>query len=362
MSIRNAYSEIVARNSLTHDVAQQRIVDALQRLQTRLEVKPGKWQQVLSAIGIRTQRHAPRGLYLWGGVGRGKTFLMDLFFETLDVPAKKRIHFHRMMREVHVRMKAAGNVEDPVDKVAEEFADETQVLCFDEFFVSDIGDAMILGKLLQGLFERNVTLVATSNSSPQTLYQGGLQRKRFLPAIALLEKHTHVVEMNNGTDYRLRLLQHAGTYLTPADAVATEKLRQFFERMAPGKTVEGRMLDVLGRKIRTLRYAKGVVWFDFMEICDGPRSQNDYIEIARWYQTVIISDVPLLGRELENPARRFISLVDEFYDRRVKLIVSAAADVDTLYQGSKLEFEFQRTASRLTEMHSEEYLHEPHIP
>lgn len=362
MSIKNAYSEIVTRNSLSPDAAQLRIVGALQRLQTRLESKPGRWQQTLITLGIRTQQLAPRGLYLWGGVGRGKTFLMDLFFETLEVSAKKRIHFHRMMREVHERLEAVGNIEDPLGKVAEQIADKTRVLCFDEFFVSDIGDAMILGKLLQGLFEHGVTLIATSNSSPQTLYPGGLQRERFLPAIALLEQHTHVVEMNGGTDYRLRLLQHAGTYLTPAGPAANEKLRQFFVSMAPGETVEGRVLDILGRKIRTLRCAKGVVWFDFLEICDGPRSQNDYIEIARWYQTVIISDVPLLERNLENPTRRFISLVDEFYDRRVKLIVSAAAGVDTLYQGSKLAFEFRRTASRLTEMHSEEYLHEPHIP
>lgn len=362
MSIQNAYSDIVARNSLTPDAAQRRIVTALQQLQTRIEVKPGRWQKTLSTFGIRTWKTSPRGLYLWGGVGRGKTFLMDLFFETLDISAKKRIHFHRMMREVHMRMKAAGNVEDPLDKVAEEIAGETRVLCFDEFFVSDIGDAMILGKLLQGLFARSVTLVATSNSSPQSLYRDGLQRKRFLPAIALLEHHTHVMELNSGTDYRLRLLQQAGTYLTPADARATDKLGKFFKSMVPGAAQEGRVLDVLGRKIHTVRCAKGVVWFDFMKICDGPRSQNDYIEIARWYQTVIISDVPLLGRELENPTRRFISLVDEFYDRRVKLIVSAAASIDTLYQGSKLAFEFQRTASRLTEMHSEEYLHEPHIP
>lgn len=363
MSIERAYSEIVASNNLSRDPAQQNVVSILQRLQTELEIKPGRWQAVFSKIGIRLPLGAaPGGIYLWGGVGRGKTFLMDLFFETLDHREKRRIHFHRMMREIHDRLRLVGNLSDPLDKVAQDIASETRVLCFDEFFVSDIGDAMILGKLLSGLFKRGVTLIATSNSSPQNLYLDGLQRKRFEPAIALLERHTQVVELNSGVDYRFRLLQHAGTYLAPADSGTQRKLTQFFADIAPGVIVEGRVLDILGRAISTLRCAKGVAWFDFMEICDGPRSQNDYIEIARWYQTVIISDVPLLDENIENAARRFISLVDEFYDRRVKLILSAAASIDSLYQGSKLAFEFQRTVSRLTEMQSSEYLHKAHIP
>jgi cell division protein ZapE len=361
LSIQHAYSDIIAREKLQPDKAQQRIVGALQQLQTGLSDSPGVLRAILDALGLGSKQSSQKGLYLWGGVGRGKTFLMDLFFETLAVPGKRRIHFHRMMREVHERLRRQGDVIDPLDKVAAAIANDTQVLCFDEFFVSDIADAVILGKLLEGLFARGVTLITTSNSPPHKLYPDGLQRERFLPAIALLEQHTDVVELDGGEDYRLRLLQQDGTYLTPADDTALQHLQHFFKGAAPVGAIEGRTLDILGRDINTLRCAKGVAWFDFMELCGGPRSQNDYIEIARWYQTVIISDVPLLDRELENAARRFISLVDEFYDRRVKLILSAAADVDSLYQGSKLTFEFKRTASRLTEMQSAAYLHEAHL-
>jgi cell division protein ZapE len=361
LRIHDAYSEIVRTGGLVPDEAQQRIVDALQRLQTRLEARRTPWQSLLARIGAGSPDHLQRGLYLWGDVGRGKTFLMDLFFQNLAVTKKRRIHFHRIMREVHNRLQGLGDAEDPLDKVAAEIASETRVLCFDEFFVSDIADAMILGRLLQGLFARGVTLVTTSNSAPADLYPDGLQRERFLDAIAALERHTDVVEIVAGVDYRFRLLQKAGTYLSPADETAQEKLRQFFDGAAPGDAAEGCALDVLGRQIHALRCAKGVAWFDFREICDGPRSQNDYIEIARWYQTVIVSDVPVLDHEQENQARRFISLVDEFYDRRVKLILSAAVGLEQLYQGSKLSFEFRRTTSRLTEMQSAEYLREAHI-
>lgn len=361
MNIQDAYDDIVKKDGLLPDAGQQRIVDALQILQTELEEGSGPWQSLLAKIGVGSRSSPQRGLYIFGGVGRGKTFLMDLFYENLAVTDKRRIHFHRIIREVHERLKRMGDTEDPLDKVAAEIAGETRVLCFDEFFVSDIADAMILGKLLEGLFARGVTLVTTSNSAPAELYWDGLQRERFLPAISSLETQTAVMEIDAGLDYRFRLLQKAGTYLSPEDDAAQRKLQQFFESASPGEAAEGRMLDVLGRNIQTLRCAKDVAWFDFKEICGGPRSQNDYIEIARWYHTVIVSAVPELTGERENEARRFISLVDEFYDRRVKLILSAALSLDQLYQGRKLAFEYQRTASRLTEMQSAEYLHEAHI-
>ena len=301
------------------------------------------------------------GLFIWGGVGRGKTFLMDLFFETLAIEKKKRIHFHRMMREVHESLKSLDDVEDPLDIVAERIATDTRVLCFDEFFVSDIADAMILGRLLDGLFRRGVTLVTTSNSDPDDLYKDGLQRQRFLPAIEMLKTCTQVVHMEGEVDYRLRLLQQAGTYLSPDDDQAHLKLQHFFDESASSQITADSLLDINGREIRARRCAKGIAWFDFADICDGPRSQNDYIEIARWYPAIIVSGVPQLDSELENQARRFIALVDEFYDRRVKLILSAASAVDTLYSGDRLSFEFDRTVSRLLEMQSTDYLAAPHL-
>jgi len=245
--------------------------------------------------------------------------------------------------------------------VAADIARDTRVLCFDEFFVSDIGDAMILGRLLHSLFQRGVTLVTTSNSKPDDLYKNGLQRQRFLPAIELLNQNTNVVHMDGSIDYRLRLLQKAGTYLCPDDAHAAEKLAYFFDESASSQIETNRDLDVYGRKIRARKCAKGIAWFRFDDICDGPRSQADYIEIARWYPSVIVSGVPRFDATRENQARRFVALVDEFYDRRVKLILSADVDVDSLYQGERLTFEFDRTISRLVEMQSTEYLALPHL-
>jgi cell division protein ZapE len=361
LDIREAYAESLKREGHTEDPSQLEIIARFEDLRTRLKAqRPRKG-------GLRTMffRGEPvqtvRGLYIWGGVGRGKTFLMDLFFECLDIENKRRVHFHRMMHDVHERMKTLSFVEDPLDKVAAAIAQETQVLCFDEFFVSDIGDAMILGKLLEGLFKRGVTLVTTSNSRPDDLYKDGLQRQRFLPAIQLLNEHTDVVNMDSGIDYRLRILQKAGTYLSPDDAVAAEKLNYFFDESASLQIETDRDLDINGRDIRARRCAKGVAWFRFADICDGPRSQDDYIEIARWYPSVIISGVPQFDAQSDDQARRFISLVDEFYDRRVKLILSADADVNDLYTGTRLNFEFDRTTSRLIEMQSTEYLALPHL-
>jgi cell division protein ZapE len=286
---------------------------------------------------------------------------MDLFFETLSLEEKRRAHFHRIMKDVHDRLRALGDIEDPLAVIARDMATEARVLCFDEFFVSDIGDAMILGRLLQGLFDQGVTLVATSNTRPDELYRDGLQRQRFLPAIDALERYTRVVELAGNKDYRLELLRQAGTYLTPDDEAADTRLREIFGESASIQVEEDHDLEINGRRLRTRRCAKGIAWFDFPELCDGPRSQADYIEIARWYPTIILSGVPALDEYHENQARRFIALVDEFYDRRVKLVVSADRPPDTLYSGNRLRFEFERTVSRLIEMQSLEYLHLPHL-
>ena len=358
--MREAYEESLTREGHERDPAQEKLVGLLESLQQSLEAEQPKGLFGFLKRSPRTPGDI-RGLYIWGGVGRGKTFLMDLFFDTLTITDKQRIHFHRMLHDVHERLAALNDVEDPLDYVAADIASKTRVLCFDEFFVSDIGDAMILGRLLEGLFERGVILVTTSNSTPDDLYKNGLQRQRFLPAIELLKQHTHVFNLDGETDYRLRLLQQAGTYLTPEDDAATAKLRHFFNESASSQISKHHDLPINDREIQALRCAKGIVWFEFDAICDGPRSQNDYIEIARWYPAVIVSGVPRLTADLENQARRFIALVDEFYDRRVKLILAAATDVQSLYSGSRLTFEFDRTVSRLIEMQSTEYLHAPHL-
>ena len=364
MNIREAYEESLRREGHVEDPAQVEIITQLEDLQAWLAESTRRRSGWRALFRGRRDEGGPavRGIYLWGGVGRGKTFLMDLFFETLSIKAKQRVHFHRMMHEVHDRLKAlGGGVEDPLDKVAADIARQTRVLCFDEFFVSDIGDAMILGRLLDGLFRRSVTLVATSNSKPGDLYKDGLQRQRFLPAIELLQENTTVVHMDGDIDYRLRLLQKAGTYLSPDDTHALERLSFFFDESASSQICSNQQLDVYGRSIRAHKCAKGIAWFRFDDICDGPRSQADYIEIARWYPSVIVSGVPQFDVKLENQARRFIALVDEFYDRRVKLIISAEADVKALYRGNRLRFEFERTVSRLIEMQSNQYLALPHL-
>lgn len=359
--MREAYEDSLRREGHERDSAQESVVALLADLQQRLQADGSRRMSgFFRHFGVGP-RPVIEGLYIWGGVGRGKTFLMDLFFETLAVDAKRRIHFHRMMHEVHDRLKRLGDIEDPLDKVAAGVARETRILCFDEFFVSDIGDAMILSRFLDGLFRRGVTLVATSNLQPDDLYRGGLQRQRFLPAIELLKARTQVVRLDGDVDYRLRLLQQAGTYLTPDDAAASARLQRFFDESASSQIVTDRMLDINGREIRAHLCARGIVWFEFDAICDGPRSQNDYIEIARWYPTVIVSGIPRLDQTLDNQARRFVALVDEFYDRRVKLIISAAADIGSLYSGSRLALEFERAASRLIEMQSTEYLAAPHL-
>ena len=361
MEIRKAYEDSLTREGHIRDSAQMEVVLRLEDLQQRIQAQKSQRRGLLGRLLFNRQASGIKGLYIWGGVGCGKTFLMDLFFDGLKIDKKKRIHFHRMMRDIHERLRALTSIEDPLDTVADDIAAETRVLCFDEFFVSDIADAMILGKLLDGLFHRGVTLVATSNSKPDDLYQNGLQRQRFLPAIELLNRNTDVIHMDSGLDYRLRLLQKAGTYLTPDDEQANRKLNFFFDESATSQIRIDRDLEINGRSILAQKCAKGIAWFDFKELCDGPRSQSDYIELARWYPSVIVSGVPQLNPMREDQARRFIALVDEFYDRHVKLIISAESEAASLYTGTKLRFEFNRTASRLVEMQSSEYLALPHL-
>ena len=300
------------------------------------------------------------GIYLWGGVGCGKTFLMDMFFEQLPYRKKIRTHFYRFMKRIHQELTRLQGVVNPLDKVASELALEYEIICFDEFFVSDITDAMILAGILEGLFSRGVVLVATSNVAPAALYQEGLQRGKFLPAIALLEKYTEVVNLDSVIDYRLRALQSASLYHSPLGADSESRLTKAFQSLSPDRVTPGAEIEIEGRAIKTRSLAANMVWFDFAELCDGPRSTRDYVELSKLFQTVLISNVPVFGLKMEDQARRFIGLIDEFYDHNVKLVLSAEQPIVNLYQGSRLAFEFRRTESRLQEMQSTAYLSREH--
>jgi cell division protein ZapE len=364
------YKRDLQRPDFRHDPAQEVAVNHLQHLYEQLvaawqeEKKQSAFSNFFKRFTGDSSRELVRGLYFWGGVGRGKTYLMDNFFESLPFEQKLRAHFHRFMRRVHAELKKLDGKKNPLKLVADTIAAEARVICFDEFFVSDITDAMILGTLMEELFARGVTLVATSNIIPDGLYKDGLQRARFLPAIDLLNKHTLVVNVDGGVDYRLRALEQAELYHYPLDAAADESLMCSFKSLVPkGAEIHTQQeIEVEGRMIRTRYISEGIIWFDFVELCDGPRSQNDYIELAREYHTVILSNVPGLGRDKDDQARRFVNLVDEFYDRQVKLVISAERPLDELYSTGKLDFEFQRTVSRLLEMQSREYLARPHRP
>lgn len=354
------YHRELQRLGHSADPAQLAAVTRLDDLRARLceTIRPrGLWT---SLFNRETHYSLQRGLYLWGGVGRGKTWLMDLFFEHLPFKDKQRSHFHRFMQFVHHELKKHGDRADPLELVAQHIADKTRLLCFDELFVADIADAMLLANLFRGLFDRGVTLVTTSNAPPDELYKNGLQRARFLPAIRLLKENTEVLNVDSGVDYRLRHMQNATTWF---DAAHTENaMTELFERLAEGDWNSGGHLILNQRKLKTLRQAKGMLWFEFRELCDGPRGQADYIELARCYHTIFVSHVPQLTAALENQARRFVTMIDEFYDRGVKLFVSAAGSIADIYQGAQLGFEFERTRSRLVEMQAQDYLALPHRP
>lgn len=303
-----------------------------------------------------------RGLYLWGGVGRGKTFLVDLLYEHLPLAQKRRVHFHRFMGEVHARIRDLGERSDPLAEIAAGYGASLRLLVLDEFFVSDIGDAMILGRLLQELFARGVVLVTTSNCAPEQLYRDGLQRARFLPAIALLERHCVVHPLHSPNDYRLRFLTQAPTYHSPLGAAAEAALEGCYLRLTADAVRDGEPLRINERTIATVDSADGVAWFEFAALCEGPRAVADYIEIARDFHTVLLSGVPQFDAGSEDAALRFVHLVDEFYDRNVNLILSAAVAATQLYRGQRHGFAFERTASRLIEMQSEAYLAREHKP
>ncbi len=357
MSPIEAYTRLIESGEFHKDPSQAAAVAELDRVHHALVGREEPKAGLLTRFFGSKKPIAPaRGLYLWGGVGRGKTWMMDVFFEGLPFEDKRRVHFHRYMQSVHESLKKLSGTTDPLDAVGEQQASQFRVLCFDEFVVEDIGDAMILSGLLTALFERGVTLVATSNTAPDDLYKDGLQRARFKPAIALINEHTEVMRIPDGDDYRLRALDTDAIYHVPAGTDADEQLMETFRAVADSRTEMAGAISILGREIEYRARGDGIVWFDFARICGGPRSSHDYIEIAQEFHTVLISGIPVFDRTRDDEARRFIEMIDEFYDRNINLVVSADADPVSLYTGRRLEKPFERTTSRLIEMQSREYL------
>ena len=358
------YQADLKRPDFFHDAAQETAVRHLQRLYDDLVANDKGKSGLLGKLFGKKPQGPVKGLYFWGGVGRGKTYLVDTFFDALPFEQKMRTHFHRFMKRVHEEMKTLHDVKNPLTVIGKRFADEARVICFDEFFVSDITDAMILATLLDELFKNGVSLVATSNIVPDGLYKDGLQRARFLPAIELLKQHTDIVNVDSGIDYRLRALEQAELFHFPLGEAAEQSLDKSFKSLLHEKVSvqENEALMIENRAINARRVGGDVGWFEFRELCDGPRSQNDYIELGKIFHSVILSNVEQMGGAKDDMARRFINLVDEFYDRNVKLIISAEVELKDLYTGGRLSFEFQRTLSRLLEMQSHEFLSRPHKP
>jgi len=386
-----AYAAGVARGAWQDDPAQHPALAELDRIHAAVLADASGRRGLLARMLGRDRRAAIPGLYLWGGVGRGKTFLIDLFYDGLplealaaagrtdaprprsgrggdhprsgwwgegasDAGSKHRTHFHRFMREVHAQLRAHAGERDPLAAVAAEWGRRLRVLVLDEFFVSDIGDAMLLARLLEGLFAQGTVLVTSSNTPPQSLYKGGLQRARFLPAIELIERHCRVLELDSDTDYRLRALTRSPVYRAPLDDASDAWLRARWEELTAGVPREAGPLSIDGRDIPVRALAEGQAWFDFADLCEGPRATTDYIEIARERHTVLLGGIPRFDGSNDDPARRFVHLVDEFYDRHVNLVCTADAAPQDLYAGERLAAAFERTASRLVEMQSAGYL------
>lgn len=375
LSPLSRYQQALDAGEYQADEVQRRAVAQLDRIYQALLQKPaasapagglrGKLSRLLGKGGETAPQRPVQGLYMWGGVGRGKTWLMDMFFHSLPGDRKMRLHFHRFMLRVHEELTELQGRENPLDIVADGFKAETDVLCFDEFFVSDITDAMLLATLLQALFARGITLVATSNIPPDDLYRNGLQRARFLPAIDLINEYCDVMNVDAGIDYRLRTLTQAHLYLTPLNDQTRATLDRMFVKLAgkAGKAGEDApVLQINHRPLQAIRSVDGVLAVDFHTLCEEARSQLDYIALSRLYHSVILYNVQVMGPLKENTARRFLALVDEFYERHVKLVIGAEASMFEIYQGERLKFEYQRCLSRLQEMQSEEYLKLPHLP
>jgi cell division protein ZapE len=354
MTPSDAYAAGVARGDWQDDPAQHPALAELDRIHGALLATPER-DGFLSKLFARRDADTVPGLYLWGGVGRGKTFLIDLFYDQLDIAPKRRTHFHRFMREVHERLRQHAGERDPLAAVARDWRGSLRVLVLDEFFVGDIGDAMLLGRLLDRLFGEGVVLVTTSNTPPRDLYRDGLQRARFLPAIDLVERHCHVLELAGATDYRMRELVRSPVYRAPLDEDSDAWLESRWHALGGDDGHRDAGIVVDGRRIAVRARSRGLAWFDFDALCEGPRGASDYIEIAQEFHTVLLGGVPVFDDNHNDAARRFITLVDELYDRHVNLVCTADAAPAALYAGERLAAAFERCASRLVEMQSSEY-------
>jgi cell division protein ZapE len=353
VSVRELYEATLKERGFSSDAAQQRAVDALERCEREWADYKARRSNALTKLISRPP--IPRGVYMWGGVGRGKSFLMDCFFQSVPLTRKTRLHFHEFMREVHRELQDLKGTVNPLDELGRRIARRFRLICFDEFHVADVTDAMILHRLLDAMFANRVSIVTTSNFHPDGLYPNGLHRDRILPAIELLKSRLEVVNVDAGTDYRQQTLAQIDMILTPLGEEAERKMQQAFEQLAEARDEEPTM-RIEHRELRALRRAGGVVWFDFKTLCGGPRSQNDYLEIASRFHTVLLSNVPQMPPRLASEARRFTWLVDVLYDRRVKLMLSTAVPPEALYTEGPLAHEFPRTVSRLHEMQSAEFL------
>ena len=358
LTVLDYYHAVLARRGYVSDPAQEAAIERLQTLYSEWGDYKRRRSSALKRMFIKPE--LPRGLYLWGGVGRGKSFLMDSFYLCVPLIKKRRVHFHHFMRDVHREMNELKGHEDPLWEIARQISERYRLICFDEFHVNDIADAMILARLLEGLFANRVMLTMTSNYHPDLLFKDGLQRSRFLPAIELIKEKLDIINVDAGIDYRRRAMEQVKVYHFPLDASAEAELKQEFERIAEVSD-ETQALDVEGREISYRRRAGGIVWFDFAALCDGPRSYADYVDIARRFHTVVVSNIPRLQARDSSAARRFTWLIDVFYDSRIKLIISAEVAAPQLYETGLMVHEFARTLSRIEEMQSLEYLQAPKV-
>ncbi|TXJ04753.1 MAG: cell division protein ZapE [Acinetobacter sp.] len=351
------YTQAIESGQFMPDEAQAQAVQELDRVWKELFTR---YKSTKTAFRRFRRQTSPKGVYMWGGVGRGKTWLMDQFYDSIPFRRKTRLHFHHFMQQVHKELNKLSGQRNPLELVADQIYKNAVVICFDEFFVSNVTDAMILSDLFQKLFERGVTLVATSNIAPEGLYKNGIHRDRFLPTIALVQQHCAVLNVDAGVDYRLRVLKQAQLFKHPLRADAHAWMNERFQALTHTQMPCNTSIIINSRVVETLGHTEDVLWCEFSELCFKPRSPADFIEIANIYNTVLVSNVPHLTDFLSEGTRRFIYLVDEFYDRGVKLLLTSEDSIVELYQGERLAFEIERTRSRLLEMQSDEYLHSEH--